>query len=117
MANVPTEDQEQLREVTRRFLADKASPEAMRALVESGARRDDTVWTQMATQMGLHGLAVPEEFGGAGLGPVDLGIVLEEMGRAVLVGPFFSTVPVAGKLLPAVHPANAQVALPPRIAA
>src|SRR3546814_1769991 len=69
----------------------------------------------MATQLGLHGLAVPEEFGGAGLGPVELGIVLEEMGRAVFVGPFFSTVAVAGQLLTAVDDAEAQVAWLPGI--
>src|SRR3978361_1205819 len=55
----------------------------------------------MAGQLGLQGLAVPAEFGGAGYGPVELGIVLEELGRALVPTPFFSTVALAGQALTA----------------
>jgi alkylation response protein AidB-like acyl-CoA dehydrogenase len=50
------------------------------------------VWQQMAEQLGLQGLVIPEEHGGEGFGPVELAIVCEEMGRALLVSPFFATV-------------------------
>ena len=55
--------------------------------------------TQAAEQLGLQGLAIPEEFGGSGYGYVELGIVLEEMGRSLLCAPFFSTVVLAANTL------------------
>ena len=53
----------------------------------------------MGEQMGLQGLHIPEEFGGSGYGYVELGIVLEEMGRSLLCAPFFSTVVLAANAL------------------
>jgi alkylation response protein AidB-like acyl-CoA dehydrogenase len=94
-----TEEHDELREVARRFLAEKSSSEAVRAQAEQGATGDPTVWRQMAEQLGLQGIVVPEEQGGAGMGPVELGVVLEEMGRALYVGPFFSTVALAAQTL------------------
>jgi len=60
---------------------------------------DAAVWSQMGEQMGLQGLSIPEEFGGSGYGFVELGIVLEEMGRALLCAPFFSTAVLAASTL------------------
>jgi alkylation response protein AidB-like acyl-CoA dehydrogenase len=60
---------------------------------------DASVWSQMGEQMGLQGLIVPEEFGGSGYSYVELGIVLEEMGRSLLCAPFFSTVVLAANTL------------------
>ena len=56
---------------------------------------DPGVWDQMANQLGLQGLAIPEEFGGSGYTFIELGIVLEEMGRSLLCAPFFSSVVLA----------------------
>jgi alkylation response protein AidB-like acyl-CoA dehydrogenase len=67
--------------------------------MEAGECRDDQVWSLLAGQLGLTGIAVPERFGGAGYGPVELGIVLEEMGGALLVAPYFATVALAGQAL------------------
>jgi alkylation response protein AidB-like acyl-CoA dehydrogenase len=94
-----TEEQEELRASVRRFLADKSPSEAVRRWMDSAEGYDPQLWAQMAGQLGLQGLAVPEEFGGAGYGPVELGIVLEELGRAVVPAPFFSTVALAGQAL------------------
>ncbi|MCW2866679.1 MAG: acrC5 [Marmoricola sp.] len=94
-----TEEHDELREVVRRFLAGKSSSDAVRAQIDAGAVGDPAVWRQLAEQLGLQGLAVPEEHGGAGMGPVELGVVLEEMGRALYVGPFFSTVALATQTL------------------
>lgn len=94
-----TEEQEELRASLRRFLTDKSPSEAVRAWMESEEGHDPAVWRQMAEQLGLQGLALPEEYGGAGGGPVELGIVLEEMGRALLPSPFFATVALAGQAL------------------
>jgi alkylation response protein AidB-like acyl-CoA dehydrogenase len=94
-----TDEQEELRASVRRFLADKSPSEAVRRWMESAEGHDPALWRQMAEQLGLQGLALPEEYGGAGYGPVELGIVLEEMGRALLPAPFLSSVALAGQAL------------------
>jgi alkylation response protein AidB-like acyl-CoA dehydrogenase len=58
----------------------------------------DELWNKMA-ELGWMGLMYPEEFGGAGLTMVDLVVVLEEMGRVSLPGPFFSTVCLGGLVI------------------
>ncbi|WGL54031.1 acyl-CoA/acyl-ACP dehydrogenase [Nocardioides sp. BP30] len=117
MISGPTQEHEELRELTRRFLADKSSLAQVRQLAEAGATRDDAVWAQMAEQLMLQGIAIPEEYGGAGFGPVELGVVLEEMGRALVVAPYFSTVALAGQTLTACRDEQARSAWLPGIAA
>jgi alkylation response protein AidB-like acyl-CoA dehydrogenase len=112
-----TEEQEELRTSVRRFLADKSPSEAVRHWAESDEGYDPAVWRQMAEQLGLQGLALPEEYGGAGGGPVELGIVLEEMGRALLPSPFFATVALAGQALVASGDETARARWLPGIAA
>jgi alkylation response protein AidB-like acyl-CoA dehydrogenase len=92
---------EELRQLVRGFLRDKSPSREVRRLAEAGAGRDDAVWAQLAGQLGLTGIAVPEQYGGAGYGPAELGLVLEEMGGALLVSPYFSTVVLAGQALAA----------------
>ena len=94
-----TEEQEELRNTVRAFLEAKSSEEAVREQMETEQGYDEAVWSQMGEQMGLQGLHIPEEYGGSGYGYVELGIVLEEMGRALLCAPFFSTVVLAGNTL------------------
>src|SRR5262249_53578200 len=60
---------------------------------------DPAVWRQMGEQLGLQGLAIPEEYGGSGYTYVELIVVLEEMGRALLCAPYFSTVALAANAL------------------
>ena len=94
-----TEEQEELRSTVRAFLEAKSSEEAVREQMETENGFDPAVWSQMGEQMGLQGLHIPEEYGGSGYGYVELGIVLEEMGRALLCAPFFSTVVLAANTL------------------
>ena len=94
-----TEEQEELRSTVRSFLESKGAEEAVREQMETDNGFDGAVWSQMAEQMGLQGLHIPEEFGGSGFGYVELGIVLEEMGRALLCAPFFSSVVLAANTL------------------
>ena len=94
-----TDEQEELRKTVRAFLDSKSPEAAVRELMETEDGYDEAVWKQMAEQLGLQGLAIPEEFGGSGYGFVELGIVLEEMGRALFTAPFFSTVVLAGTTL------------------
>jgi alkylation response protein AidB-like acyl-CoA dehydrogenase len=94
-----TEEQEELRKTVRQFLEAKSSEAAVREQMETEHGYDAAVWSQMGEQMGLQGLIVPEEFGGSGYSYVELGIVLEEMGRSLLCAPFFSTVVLAANTL------------------
>ncbi|MFJ9374944.1 acyl-CoA dehydrogenase family protein [Streptomyces sp. NPDC101455] len=101
MALTFTEEQEELRTTLRRFLTDKAPSAAVRHAMDSDEGHDPLLWRQMADQLGLHGVALPEEYGGSGGGPVELGIVTEELGRVLLPSPYFATVALAGQALTA----------------
>ena len=94
-----TEEQEELRKTVRAFLDSKSAEDAVREQMETDDGFDRAVWSQMGEQMFLQGIAIPEEFGGMGFGFVELGIVLEEMGRALLCAPYFSTVVLAANTL------------------
>jgi alkylation response protein AidB-like acyl-CoA dehydrogenase len=94
-----SEEQEELRKSVRRFLEDKSPETEVRRLMETTEGYDPAVWSQMAQQLGLQGLAIPEEFGGSGFTYVELIVVLEEMGRALLCAPYFSTVALAANTL------------------
>ena len=111
-----TEEQQQLRTTLRRFLADKAPSAAVRRAMDSDEGYDPRLWRQMADQLGLHGLALPEEYGGFGGGPVELGIVLEELGRVLLPSPYFATVALAGQALAASNDEAAKARWLPAIA-
>ncbi len=90
-----SEEQDQLREAVRRFLETKSPSTEVRRLMDTTEGYDPAVWTQMAQELGLQSLHIPEEFGGQGFTFVELGIVLEEMGRVLLCAPYFSTVVLA----------------------
>ena len=94
-----SEEQEELRRIVRQFLDGKSPETAVRELMATEKGYDDAVWNQMAEQMGLQGLIVPEDFGGSGYGYVELIVVLEEMGRSLLCAPYFSTVVLAANTL------------------
>ena len=95
-----TTEQRALREAVAALL-EKRSPEArVRELMATDTGYDETTWQELA-DMGLLGLAVPEYHGGTGAGHVEMGIVMEEMGRALLCAPFFSTAVLAPALLAA----------------
>ena len=77
-----------------------ASPSTrVRELMATEKGYDQAVWRQMAVQLGLHGIAVPEKWGGAGAGISELAVVFEEMGAALLCSPFFSTVALAAQAI------------------
>ena len=94
-----TDEQEELRKTVRAFLEAKSPETAVREQMETENGFDQAVWSQMAEQMGLQGLHIPEEYGGSGYTQIELGIVLEEMGRSLLCAPFFSTVVLAANTL------------------
>jgi alkylation response protein AidB-like acyl-CoA dehydrogenase len=92
-------DREQLRAAARQFL-DRNFPQAeVRRLMETRTGYDATLWRRMAVELGWQGLAIPARHGGAECGWAELAVVLEEMGRVLLVAPFFSTVVLAATTL------------------
>jgi alkylation response protein AidB-like acyl-CoA dehydrogenase len=94
-----SEEQEELRRSVRRFLDDKAPIPEVRRLMETTEGYDPAVWAQMGTQLGLQGLAIPEEHGGSGFTYVELIVVLEEMGRSLLCAPYFATIALAANAI------------------
>jgi alkylation response protein AidB-like acyl-CoA dehydrogenase len=96
---VYSDEQEQLRSTVRRFVQDKQPLSAVRQVMDTEPGYDPAVWRQMADQLGLQALAIPEEFGGAGYSQVELAIVQEELGRALYPGPYFSSVVLAANAL------------------
>jgi alkylation response protein AidB-like acyl-CoA dehydrogenase len=93
------EEQDELRRMVNKFLAEKSPETAVRELMATEDGYDKAVWSQMAEQLGLQGMIIPEEFGGAGYSYVELIVVLEEMGAALLCAPYFSTVALAANAL------------------
>jgi alkylation response protein AidB-like acyl-CoA dehydrogenase len=95
-----TDEQDEFRRVVRRFLEDHSPPAEVRRLMETETGYDPDVWRKLSEELGLPGLHLPEAYGGQGFSPVELGIVLQEMGRALLCAPYFgSSVLAAGALV------------------
>jgi alkylation response protein AidB-like acyl-CoA dehydrogenase len=91
-------DQEMLRATARKFFENECTSDFVRARMAEDGGFTEEFWTKLAEQ-GWLGLVYPEAYGGAGLGFVDLTVLMEEMGRAVMPGPFFSTVLLGGLTL------------------
>jgi alkylation response protein AidB-like acyl-CoA dehydrogenase len=89
----------ELRAGVRRFLAERSPEAEVRRLMETADGYDTQVWDLMAGGLGLQGLLIPERFGGAGAGLVELQIACEEMGRALLCAPFLSSAVLATSVL------------------
>jgi alkylation response protein AidB-like acyl-CoA dehydrogenase len=87
-----TEEQEELRRSARRLLETASSTREVRAAMVTVRGFDDNLWRRLGEELGFTSLVVPEAYGGAGLGFVELAAVMEEMGRALLCAPFFATV-------------------------
>ncbi|MFG2372044.1 acyl-CoA dehydrogenase family protein [Streptomyces sp. NPDC048504] len=90
-----SDEQDELRRTVRAFLADTSPETETRRLMETPDGFDRALWRRMGTELGLQGLAVPEEYGGAGCGPVEVGVVMEELGRALMCTPFLSSAVLA----------------------
>jgi acyl-CoA dehydrogenase len=119
-----TPEQRDLRAVAREFCSERFAEPEVRRLTETADGFDRDVWRRLGRDVGLLGLAIPEELGGAGAGLVDLALVAEEFGRTVAPAPLVSTVALsatalrlagddgtAKELLPAIAEGEAVVAL------
>ena len=93
-----SDEQKQMRDEARKFLAEKCPPKAVREVMDGKAPYDKELWKGLA-EMGFLGVAIPEAFGGAGAGHLELCVIAEEMGRALAPVPFSSTVYLAAEAL------------------
>ena len=91
-----SDEQKQLRDEARKFLAEKCPPKAVRAVLDGKAPYDRDLWKGLAG-MGFLGVAIPEAYGGSGAGHLELCVIAEEMGRALAPVPFSSTVYLAAE--------------------
>jgi alkylation response protein AidB-like acyl-CoA dehydrogenase len=90
----PTEEQNLIRATARQFLEERVGLEKVRELMMSETGFDPVIWKEMA-ELGWTGLAIAEEHGGSGLSAVEVGVLLEEMGRLVTPGPYFASAVMA----------------------
>src|SRR5436309_4670223 len=93
-----SDDQKQMRDAARKFLSEKCSPKAVRGVLDGKAPYDKELWKGLA-EMGFLGVAIPESYGGAGAGHLELCVIAEEIGRALAPVPFSSTVYLATEAL------------------
>ncbi len=107
-----SEEQELLREAARKFLDAECTTRFVRERMAEAAACTDKFWAQIAEQ-GWLGILFAEEDGGSGLGLVDLVVLMEEMGRAVMPGPYFATALLGGGAIAAAgSPAQRREYLP-----
>jgi alkylation response protein AidB-like acyl-CoA dehydrogenase len=93
-----SEEQRLLGDAAGRFIAGRYSFEQRRAILQSSEGFSRDIWREFA-DLGWLGLSVPEEFGGLGAGPVETGLVMEALGRALVVEPYLATAVIAVSLI------------------
>lgn len=93
-----SDEQKQLRDEARKFLADRCPPSAVRAILEGPEPFDRALWKGLA-EMGFLGAAIPEAYGGVGLGHLELCVIAEELGRANAPVPMASSIYLAAEAL------------------
>src|SRR5580692_7528853 len=86
-----SDDQKMMKEQAHKFLSEKCTTKVVRAAYENGAGTDAALWKAIAG-LGWMGTAIPEQYGGLGLGYLELCVIAEELGRALAPVPFSSTV-------------------------
>ena len=116
MSLILTADEELLRDSVRRFVADRTPLTAVRELIAVGEPYDTGVWKQLTAQLGVAGLAIPEEYGGAGAGHAAMAVALQELGAGLVPSPLLASGVLAAGTLLALDDMAAREALLPGIA-
>ncbi|MEH6696295.1 MAG: acyl-CoA dehydrogenase family protein [Hyphomonas sp.] len=93
-----SDEQKQLRDQVRRFLSEQCPPTAVRAILEGGESYDKSLYAGLA-ELGVLGAAIPEEYGGVGLGHLELCVVAEELGRVLAPVPVASSIYLSAEFL------------------
>lgn len=94
-----TDEQKMIRDTAESFLAEVSNSEAVRAAMASDKGYDDALWANVCRDLFWQAIHIPEQYGGMGLGYVELVAMLEQMGRFLFCSPFFSTVCLATNAL------------------
>ncbi|HEY3980493.1 MAG TPA: acyl-CoA dehydrogenase family protein [Streptosporangiaceae bacterium] len=116
MSLILTGDEESLRDSVRRFVADRTPLSAVRELIAAGEPYDTGIWKQLSAQLGVAGLAIPEEYGGAGAGHAAMAVALQELGAGLVPSPLLASGVLAAGALLALDDMAAREALLPGIA-
>ncbi|GGV92553.1 acyl-CoA dehydrogenase [Streptomyces gelaticus] len=112
-----TAEQDEIRRTLRELLAACCAPDDVRSAVRTAGGYDPELWRRLAQDLGLPGLALPQEYGGVGCGLTELAVACEETGRALLPSPLIATAALASPLIAALGTDAQRTALLPRIAA
>ncbi|MFF5446791.1 acyl-CoA dehydrogenase family protein [Streptomyces sp. NPDC012888] len=112
-----TAEQDEMRRTLREILAKRCGPDEVKAAVRTATGYDRGLWTRLAEEIGLAGIAVPEEYGGVGCGPADLVLACEETGRALLPSPLLATAVLVAPLVRRLGTPGQRSALLPPLAA
>lgn len=99
MEFVFTDEQEMIRDTAAAFLAEVSGSEAVRRAMATEQGYEDALWSRLCGEMYWQAIHIPEQYGGMGLGYVELVAMMEQMGRYLLCAPFFSTVCMAANAL------------------
>ena len=116
MSFEPDDDQRELVSLVRGVLAQRADSAATRRALESAARHDVELWRMLCEEVGIAGMAIPEEFGGAGFTLREAQLVLEEIGYSLAPSPYLGSVAIAAQAVLAGGDADACARLLPGIA-
>ncbi|MFJ8465481.1 acyl-CoA dehydrogenase family protein [Streptomyces swartbergensis] len=111
-----TAEQDEIRRTLRELFHKRCGPEELRAAVDTPAGHDPALWTALAEQLGLPGLALPEGYGGVGCSVTELALACEETGRALAPSPLLATAVLTAPLLLALGTDAQRAGLLPRIA-
>ncbi|WP_030940925.1 acyl-CoA dehydrogenase family protein [Streptomyces sp. NRRL S-646] len=111
-----TAEQDGIRRTLRELLRKRCGPEELRAALDTPAGHDPALWTALADQLGLPGLALPEAYGGIGCTVTELALAAEESGRTLAPSPLLATCVLAAPLILALGTDTQRAALLPRIA-
>jgi alkylation response protein AidB-like acyl-CoA dehydrogenase len=116
MSFVATDEQKALRQTVRSFLESKSDEAAVRTAMISELGFDRGLWEQLSGQLGLAGLAIPEEYGGSGSSMSDLAVAMSELGRFLVCSPYFASVILAANAFVQSGDKEACLAYLPRLA-
>ncbi|MDO0914055.1 acyl-CoA dehydrogenase family protein [Streptomyces sp. DT2A-34] len=112
-----TPEQDEIRRTLRELLRSRCGPRELRAALDTPAGHDPALWTALAEQLGLPGLALPEAYGGVGCSATELALAGEEAGRALCPSPLLATAVLTAPLITALGTETQRAELLPRIAA
>ncbi|MGP3984293.1 acyl-CoA dehydrogenase family protein [Streptomyces sp. KR80] len=111
-----TAEQDEIRRTLRELLHKRCGPDEVKAAARTPRGWDETLWQQLAEQLGLPGLALPVQYGGVGCGPAEAALACEETGRVLLPSPLLGSALLAAPLITELGTPEQRARLLPRIA-